>query len=126
MNITPLVKKGHKIIQSYKADGFRVSGELYKGPIIVFSDQVKEWSIGQDVSLHTLDEYDPLFLYSQEIDFVLLGTGKNIQFLKPLLKNSLKQKGLLIEAMDTGAACRTYNMLMAEGRRVCLACLPDA
>lgn len=45
-------------------------------------------------------------------------------FLLPPLMQALKKRGLSVECMDTGAACRTYNVLMAEGRRVAAALLP--
>ena len=61
---------------------------------------------------------------SAEIDVVLLGTGKIMQILNPALRRELKAVGLSVEAMDTGAACRTYNVLMAEGRRVAAALFP--
>ncbi len=56
-------------------------------------------------------------------EIVLLGTGKRQQFPSPWLTHSLLSRGVGLEIMDTGAACRTYNIIMAEGRRVAAALL---
>jgi len=56
-------------------------------------------------------------------EIVLLGTGKRQQFPSPRLTHSLLSRGVGLEIMDTGAACRTYNIIMAEGRRVAAALL---
>jgi len=55
---------------------------------------------------------------------ILLGTGNRLQFPHPRLTRPLQQAGIGLEAMDTVAACRTYNILMAEGRQVLAALLP--
>jgi uncharacterized protein len=57
-------------------------------------------------------------------EFVLLGTGSRQRFPHPRLTAPLTSAGIGVEAMDSGAACRTYNILMAEGRKVLLAVLP--
>ena len=113
MDVTPLVKEGAQIIQSYAGGSFRVSGELYDGPVIVTANQTISWN--------DTDDFQPLIDMACEIDVVLLGTGAQIQFMEPGIKKSLNDKGLSVDVMDTGAACRTYNVLMAEGRRVAAA-----
>ncbi|HET6224238.1 MAG TPA: Mth938-like domain-containing protein, partial [Dongiaceae bacterium] len=55
------------------------------------------------------------------IDLLLVGCGARMAPLPPALRQALRQIGVVMEPMDTGAACRTYNVLMAEGRRVCAA-----
>ena len=57
-------------------------------------------------------------------EVILLGTGNRLQFPHPRLTQPLQQAGIGLEAMDTVAACRTYNILMAEGRQVLAALLP--
>jgi len=56
-------------------------------------------------------------------EFVLFGSGARLRFPSPALTASLLNQGIGIEAMDTGAACRTYNVLIAEGRNVAAALL---
>ena len=123
MDVTPLIKSDAQVIQSYAGGQFRVSGQIYQGAIIVTPTGTIEWDCADFDSLN-LDHFTSLIEKADEIDVVLLGCGPIIQFLKPDLRNALKEKGLSIDVMDTGAACRTYNVLMAEGRRVAAALLP--
>jgi uncharacterized protein len=126
MDVTPLVKAGSKIIQSYAGGSFRISGQLYTGPVIVTPDQVIAWDAPQEFSALTLEHFKPLVASCSEalLDVVLLGAGKNFAILPPALRAALKAQGLSVDVMDTGAACRTYNVLLAEGRRVLAALLP--
>ena len=124
MDVTPLVKEGSKIIQSYAGGRFRVSGEVHEGAILVSQDSVRSWAANGPVQELTEQDFEILITMQDEFDVVLLGTGKVLRFLAPELKAALKQKGLHVEVMDSGAACRTYNVLMAEGRRVMAAMLP--
>jgi uncharacterized protein len=60
----------------------------------------------------------------EEADVLLLGCGAKALFIPGPLKKALRERGFSIDAMDTGAACRTYNTLMLEGRRVCAFLVP--
>ncbi len=124
MDVTPLVKEGAQIIQGYADGGFRVNGELYNHAVLVFLDKTVSWDVGTDVKALSEADFAPLIDVADEIDVVLLGAGKSLVFLDPALRDALKAKGLHVEVMDSGAACRTYNVLMAEGRRVVAALLP--
>ena len=118
MDITPLVKEGAQIIQSYAGGRFKISGRRYDHPVIVFPDQTLEWNVPEEFAGLQLQHFQPLIDRADEIDVVLLGTGTQIAFLHPDLRQALKERGLIVEAMDTGAACRTFNVLITEGRRV--------
>lgn len=124
MDVTPLVRADQQIIQSYAGGRFKVSGEVYAGAVFVLPDQTVSWDCEGDISSLTEADFDFLADKADEIDVVLLGCGKATTFLSPKLKSSLKNKGLSVDVMDSGAACRTYNVLMAEGRRVAAALLP--
>jgi uncharacterized protein len=123
MDVTPLVRKGAQIIQSYAGGKFRVSGQVYESPIIVMADETIVWPV---VSFENLkaEDFAPLAAKAGEIDVVLLGCGASMRFLPPELRAALKERGLAVDIMDTGAACRTYNVLMAEGRRVAAVLIP--
>ena len=123
MDVTPLIPAGRQIIQSYGPAGFKINGAIHTGAVIVFPEETLEWSADNFSTLSEHD-FDGLAAQSKDIDVVLLGTGAKQQFFPPKLKQALKDKGLSVEAMDSGAACRTYNVLMAEGRRVAAALLP--
>ncbi len=126
MDVTPLVRKGQQIIQSYSGGVFKVSGQVYDHAVIVSPDESSKWSVGDvtDVSGLTEEHFSVFIDQSDDIDVLLLGTGADIAFLSADIRRSLRKQGLLVEMMDTGAACRTYNVLMAEGRRVVCALLP--
>ena len=124
MDVTPLVKADTQIIQSYSNGVFRVSGETYECPILVRANLTSVWDVKGDFADLSAEDFEPLIKDAAEIDVVLLGCGKSIQFLPTELRNALKEKGLSVDVMDTGAACRTYNVIMAEGRRVVAALFP--
>ena len=128
MDVTPLVKEGAQIIQGYADGHFRISGQVYDSAVLVFQEKSVAWEIGEsaagDVKALSEKDFAPLLGVSEAIDVVLLGTGKTLVFPDPALKKALKAQGLNIEVMDSGAACRTYNVLMAEDRRVVAALLP--
>jgi uncharacterized protein len=118
MDVTPLIRDGQQIIQTYAAGVFRISGISYEGAVIVSPDSTVPWENVTDFSQLTYDSFAPLIERAEKIDVLLLGTGNKMAFLDPALKNKLGAAGLPIDIMDSGAACRTYNVLMAEGRRV--------
>ena len=118
MDVTPLIKDGALIIQSYSAGKIRINGKQHAAPLLILPDRVENWPIKNDFQNMQESDFTPLINIANEIDVILLGCGKEIKFLPPALKKSLRAKNLHIETMDTGAACRTYNVLLAEGRRV--------
>ncbi len=126
MDITPLIREGQQVIESYTAGVFRISGISYEGAVLVSPDATLAWENVKNFEELTLASFEPLIQKSNEIDVLLLGTGNIMQFFDPALKAQLSAKGLSVDVMDTGAACRTYNVLMAEGRRVVAAMLPSS
>lgn len=126
VDVTPLVKKGQQIIQSYAGGVFKVNGKTYEHALIVTPENAWRWGVGDIVDVEALEitHFDELIKQANEIDVVLLGCGSTMAFLPPKLRVELKAAGLSVDIMDTGAACRTYNVLMAEGRRVACALLP--
>ncbi|MCB9983258.1 MAG: Mth938-like domain-containing protein [Rhodospirillales bacterium] len=124
MDVTPLVAANQHIIQSYADGRFRVSGNVYEASVIVMPDRVIAWEFSGGVGDLSEDDFAPLVQRAETLDVVLLGCGKAMAFLPAPLRQALKERGLNIEVMDTGAACRTYNVLLAEGRRVAAVLLP--
>jgi len=123
MDVTPLVKKGQQIIQSYAGGSFKISGVFYEGPVIVRPDGTHLWEVScVETAQLQEDDFKKLAFLKGSVDVLLLGTGAQQVFLTLIQRQGLG--GLKPEIMDTGAACRTYNVLMAEGRRVAAALLP--
>ncbi|HPF78686.1 MAG TPA: Mth938-like domain-containing protein [Alphaproteobacteria bacterium] len=124
MDVTPLIRAGQQVIQSYAAGAFRISGISFDTPVLVSPDKTVEWKGAGSFDDLTLGSFQQMIEGADDIDVVLLGAGSTMKFFNPDLKAQLSAKGLPVDVMDTGAACRTYNVLMAEGRRVVAALLP--
>ncbi len=123
LNITPLGPTDRQVIESYNAQGFRVSGVLHRGAIIVLPQAIHTWSVASIAEI-SLANLAPVVDAGAQI--LLLGCGKRMAQVPPELRQALRGRGVVIEPMDTGAACRTYNVLLAEDRRVAAALLPLA
>ncbi|WP_044562217.1 Mth938-like domain-containing protein [Azospirillum sp. B4] len=124
MDITPLIPADRQVIDAYGPGRFRVSNVVYETPIIVFPDRTIAWPVTDFASLRA-DDFAALIAEQPALEIVLLGTGVAMQLFPSALRRAVKEQGLGgIDAMDTGAACRTYNVLLAEGRRVATALFP--
>lgn len=117
MDVTPLIPKGHQLIESYGGGGFCVTQVQHQGSVLVFQDRTEAWAPNalEDV---TQADLVPVLACDPLPEMVLVGCGKEFCLLPKTLKAVFREKGVPVEAMDTGAACRTYNILLAEGRRV--------
>ena len=120
MEITPLVPENRQIVQSYGSGRFKVSQIEHQGSIIVLPSRSLSWTVDvfEDINLQNLSS---VFEEEPRIEILLIGCGQMMQLLPRDLSETCRQKGLAIDVMDTGAACRTYNILAAEGRRVAAA-----
>ena len=122
MDLTPLVPAGRQIIESYGDLRFRVTGALHQGSILVFPDRTQVWPIADIAALTAEDLADIREAGAKgDVDLLLIGCGSRMTLIQKDLRASLRAAGVVVEAMDTGAACRTYNVLAAEGRRVAAA-----
>lgn len=122
MDLTPLIPQGKQIIEGYGDGGFRISGRRVEGSVIVFPDKVVSWATAamNDMNAGSLDPVSAAGR-TGAVELLLVGTGKRMTQVDRTLRQALRADGVVIEVMDTGAACRTYNVLMAEGRRVAAA-----
>lgn len=122
MDVTPLIPQGTQIIDGYGDGGFRISGRRVEGSVIVFPGKVIAWTISaaDEMSAGSLESISAAGK-AGTIELLLVGTGARMAQIDRTLRQSLRADGVVVEVMDTGAACRTYNVLMAEGRRVAAA-----
>ena len=120
-DVTPLIPAGRQIVDSYGRSGFHVSGVAYEGAILVTAEATVAWPVG---SLAEVTPDSLSVLFDRGIEILLLGCGPRMVPVPPALRAALKAKGIVVDAMDTGAACRTYNVLVAEERHVAAALLP--
>ena len=122
MDLTPLIPAGRQMVESYGEGRFRISGRVFEGSVIVFPDHAVGWPIrdAPDVTLESLSEVAAAG-QAGSVDLLLIGCGPRMALIPAELRRPLRESGVVTEAMDTGAACRTYNVLAAEGRRVAAA-----
>ena len=110
-----------KVFTSHGAGYVTVSGERFESPLVVTPEQVlTDW---QAQSFDTLDESHFAYFLALQPEILLLGTGTQQHFPHPRLYRQLIEIRIGVECMDNTAAYRTYNILMAENRKVVAAIL---
>ncbi|MFZ1325604.1 MAG: Mth938-like domain-containing protein [Candidatus Contendobacter sp.] len=113
--------QNHHAITGYGLDWVKVGEREYRRSVIVMPERlVSDWppQIFAD-----LEEAHFALIAALEPEIVLLGTGNRQRFPRPPLLRTLLTRGVGVEVMDTAAACRTYNVVMLEGRRIAAALL---
>jgi uncharacterized protein len=109
-------------IEAYGREGIRVAGRILTTGLILTPERlIEDWGPREAAALEA-GHLGPLIELRPEL--VVLGTGATQVFPDPSVYLGILELGIGFEIMDTGAACRTYNILMAEGRRVAAALLP--
>jgi uncharacterized protein len=122
MDLTPLVPAGRQVIERYGPSGFRVTGVIWRGPVLVFPDLTLPWTAAAPAAV-TAESLQPVVEHGG-VQILLLGLGRRTPTVAGELRTALRRAGIALEPMDTGAACRTYNLLLAEDRRVAAALIP--
>lgn len=115
---------GSYAITACGADGVRVNGVLHTVGLVVMPDLLVEAWPPPSVAALTAEHLIEL-LDGQQPDVLLLGSGARQCFPERTVLRACAERGVGIEVMDTAAACRTYAVLMAEGRRVMAALIVD-
>jgi uncharacterized protein len=110
-----------KLFTAYGSDHVMVNGERYNSSIVVLAEEVRhDWA---PASFDELREAHFSYFLPLKPEILLLGTGARQRFPHPRLYRALTHAGIALECMDTPAACRTYNILVAEDRKVLAAIL---
>ena len=105
-----------KPVEGYGPGFFRIGGEVLHGAVLSSSKGTGAWG--------GYDDATALLALAEDVDVVFVGTGAEIAHLPSALRDQLEEAGLGVEVMSSPAACRTYNVLLSEGRRIALAVLP--
>ena len=112
---------GLHTIDGYGEFGFRFGGMSHRGSILAVPDGVYAWAV-QSPSEITADSLDRVFASPKgSIELLLVGTGTDLVPVPEPLRRKLKAAGIVVDPMGTGAAARTYNILLGERRRVAVA-----
>ncbi len=125
MDLTPLIPSGRQIVESYGDGRFRITGQLHESAILVFPERTLVWPVTGAAEAN-LENLEPILAAGRAhtVELLLFGQGPRMLLVPQDLRQGLREAGIVLEPMDTGAACRTYNVLMAEGRLVAAALIP--
>jgi len=116
----PRPAPGRHFVSAYGDGGFRVAGRAWRGSILIFPAETRPWPVA-DMAELVPESLAALDQPPEPVELLLLGCGPRLVAVPDAVRASLRRLGVVVEAMDTGAACRTYNVLLAEGRRVAAA-----
>ena len=110
-------------IRSYGPGRFMISEREWRSPVLVTPTVTHPWAIARPEDL-SLESLAPLREAAMPTEIIVLGCGARAVFVPPDLRAALKAAGMGLEVVDTGSACRIYNVLLAESRRVAAALIP--
>ena len=111
---------GRHAIDAYGAGGFRFADMSHRGSILVLPSGIKAWAPTEERELAP-EDFDPVFAESDAVELLLLGTGSDVVPVSEAVRWRFREAGIRLDTMQTGAAARTYNILLAENRRVAAA-----
>jgi len=109
-----------KVVTAYGDGGFRIAGDRVEGSVIVFPEFFLPWAVARKSEVGPAS-FSDVMENAHQVDILLLGCGKAPPLVSEHIRNALRPHGVIVDAMETGAACRTFNILLAEGRAVAAA-----
>ena len=116
---------GRHGIDAYGDGGFRFAEMSHRGSILALPSGIRAWDRGEGLDID-LASLAPVLAERDGIELLLLGTGLDIVPLPGPIRRQLKAAGIGLDVMQTGAAARTYNILLAENRKVAAALIAVA
>ena len=116
MRLNEVVFTDAKPVEGYGPGFFRIGGQVHQGALVVLPNGVAPWGGYEDVQA--------VLAVAADLDILFIGTGPEITHIPAALRSALEDASVGVEIMATPTACRTYNVLLSEGRRVGLALLP--
>ncbi len=122
-DIMPMIPSNRQVIDGYGPGQFCISGQWRVGAVIVLPDRTLGWEATDAASL-SVGDFSSVLEAEPKVEILLLGTGPTMRMIPKALRLGLREQGVVVELMDSRAVCRTYNVLLAEGRRVAAAMLP--
>ncbi|MCA3443124.1 MAG: Mth938-like domain-containing protein [Rhodobacter sp.] len=116
MRLTEITFAEAKPIDGYGPGFFRVGGRVMQGAVLVSPWSSQGWG--------GLEDTATLLALADRIDVLFVGTGAEIAHVPAGFRRILEEAGIGVEVMNSPAACRTYNVLLSEGRLIAVALLP--
>jgi uncharacterized protein len=120
MTKSPARYPGHAPIEAYGNGGFRFAEMSHRGSLLCLPSGIYAWDVVEP-AMFSPDQFELVFAERGAVELLLVGTGPTQVFPGAELRQRLAEAEIVLEVMDTGAACRTYNVLLGEGRRVAAA-----
>ncbi len=111
---------GRAPVESYGNGGFRFADMSHRGSLLMLPSGIYGWDMVEGDPL-TVENFQRVFDEAADIEVLLVGTGKDIRPLPKELKARFKELSISSDPMSTGAAVRTYNIMLAESRAVAAA-----
>ncbi|RWP39415.1 MAG: hypothetical protein EOR04_23055 [Mesorhizobium sp.] len=111
---------GRAPIEAYGNGGFRFADMSHRGSLLCLPSGIYGWEPADPLAL-TAADFSKLLNEADQVEILLVGAGKDLRPLPATLRAALKAAGIAADPMSTGAAVRTYNVLLAENRAVAAA-----
>jgi uncharacterized protein len=108
---------GRHPIDAYGNGGFRFAEMSHRGSILALPSGIYAWPVAVPGEIDAA-AFAPVFAEADAIDLLLLGTGLDVAFVSDALRRRFREAHIGLDVMQTGAAARTYNVLLAENRKI--------
>jgi uncharacterized protein len=108
------------LIDAYGKGGFRFADMSHRGSLLCLPTGMFAWPVTAAAEV-TLDSLAPVLAIADQIDVLFIGLGTDIAAIDPAIRTAFRDRKVIIEAIATGGALRTYNVLMSEHRAVAAA-----
>lgn len=115
MELRPAHFPGRAPLDAYGNGGFRFAQMSHRGSILCLPSGIYAWNVAE-VGQLDLDAFERVLAEAAQIEVLLVGTGQDIVPLKPDWRQTFRDRAISADAMTTGAAVRTFNVLLSEGR----------
>lgn len=116
---------GRHLIEAYGRGGFRFAGMSHRGSILALPSGLRAWPVQSARELRAAD-LAAVLAEEPAVDFLLIGTGRDLFPISETIRAPFRAAGISVDGMQTGPAIRTYNILLAEDRRVAAALIAVA
>ena len=116
MRLTEITYDAARPIEGYGPGFFRIGGTVLHGPCLISPWSAQGWGGLEDTAM--------ILTLADRIDVLFVGMGAEVAHVPKGFRDVVEAAGIGVEVMNSPAACRTYNVLLSEGRRIAVALLP--
>lgn len=117
MEFTEIKSSEEAFIAGYGDGGFRMGENRFEGSMLITPAGFYPWDVKTKDDI-TVENLKPILDDYQSVEIIIIGMGQGMAFLQKDVRDAFADKKIAVEVMDTGAASRTYNVLLQEGRKV--------